>query len=350
MRAPEFWSGRGMLSTLLLPAGWIYAQATARRVSRQPRFRPPVPVVCVGNLTAGGSGKTPTVLALATLLRAMGRSPAIVTRGYRGRLAGPVRVDPASHGHRDVGDEPLLLARAAPTWVARDRAAGAEAAIADGAADVLLLDDGFQNPDVAKDLSLLVIDGGYGFANRRPIPSGPLRETIRSGIARADAAILIGADRTGARKRIGDLPLLRARFEPVDGALDLAGHRVLAFCGIGRPEKFFETLRELGATFCDGIAFPDHHVFSGEDVMLACEIAAKHDAIPVTTEKDYVRLPREAQLMVTPVPVRLSFAEPDRIEALLREALLREAIAGRPVTSAASDPATAPDRGGSRTS
>lgn len=316
MRPPEFWRKRGAASTLLLPAAWIYAAATARRVRRK-GWRAPVPVISVGNLGVGGAGKTPVALALARRLIAAGRAPHFLTRGYGGRQAGPLRVDPARHAHRDVGDEALLLARLAPTWVARRRAPGALAAVAAGAG-CIVMDDAHQNPDVAKDLSLVVVDGGYGFGNRRVIPAGPLREPVAAGLARADAAILVGDDRAGARARLGALPTIEARLVPDEAAVAaLAGRKVVAFCGIGRPDKFFDTVTAMGATLVEALPFPDHHVFTPDDVMLAVELAARAGAVPVTTEKDFVRLPDEARPMVTPVPVRLDFADEAAIAALL---------------------------------
>ncbi|MEQ8698387.1 MAG: tetraacyldisaccharide 4'-kinase, partial [Bauldia litoralis] len=224
MRTPDFWSGRGPTSALLLPAGAVYAWATRRRVARAPEYEPPVPVVCIGNLSAGGSGKTPVAMSVAAILRNKGLAAHLLTRGYGGRLSGPVRVDPALHSARDVGDEPLLLARAAPTWVARDRAAGARAAVAAGA-EAVVMDDGHQNPALRKDLSLVVIDGGFGFGNRRVVPAGPLREPIAAGLARADAVVMIGEDETEAGARLGDTPRLNARLAPTEEALALRGRK-----------------------------------------------------------------------------------------------------------------------------
>ncbi len=316
MRTPEAWSHKGAVSTMLLPASWLYGHGTAWRVRKAPRVRMPVPVVCVGNITAGGSGKTPVTLSLATRLLEQGHRPAFLTRGYGGRLTGPTEVDPDRHTAHDVGDEPLLLARLAPTFVARDRVAGAEAAVTEGA-EILLMDDGHQNSSVYKDLSLVVIDGGFGFGNGRLLPAGPLRETVRRGVGRADAVIMIGDDRTGATNRIGSPPQLEARFMPTEGALALQGERVVAFAGIGRPEKFFETVRELGADVLETLAYPDHHMFPETEIMFICELAHERGAQPVCTEKDYVRLPPDARAMVTPVPVTLEWRNPSEVDRLL---------------------------------
>ena len=236
MRAPDFWhEPPGLAAALLAPAGAAWeAAAWLRRAVARP-YRAPVPVICIGNLVAGGSGKTPVVLSLAAVLKARGIEPHIVTRGYGGRLAGPLRVDPARHDARAVGDEALLAAARAPCWVARDRAAGVRAAVAAGARAVLL-DDGFQNPHVAKDLSLVVVDAEYGFGNGRLMPAGPLRERISCGLARADAIVLLGDPGDGAAPAglaSRDRPILRAALEPVAGER-LAGRRVAAFAGIGQ--------------------------------------------------------------------------------------------------------------------
>lgn len=322
MRPPDFWSSRRVLSTLLVPAGCVYALATRLRV-RRPGWRAPVPVICVGNVGIGGAGKTPVALALARMLAAAGLNPHFLTRGYRGREAGPLRVDPAKHDARAVGDEPLLLARAAPTWVARDRAAGARAA-AEAGAGCIVMDDGHQNPSIAKDLSLVVVDGGYGFGNERVIPAGPLREPVSAGIARADAIVLVGADETEAARHFAGRPVFDSRIVPDEAGQRFAGKPVVAFCGIGRSDKFFATLKSLGARIAEEMPYPDHHVFSDEEIMFILEIAAKHGAVAVTTEKDLARLSPDARRMVEALPVRIEFAAPGAVEAMLAKLFARE--------------------------
>ena len=328
MRAPAFWdaAATGPWPVLLSPlsAAWRLGGAL-RRLATTPA-RAPVPVICVGNLVAGGAGKTPVVAAVVDTLRSLGARPHVLTRGFGGRLRGPVRVDPDRHTWREVGDEPLLHARQAPTWVARDRAAGARAAAAEGAeggADVVVMDDGLQNPGLAKDLSLLVVDGGFGFGNGRVMPAGPLREPLRQGLARADAVVLIGEDRRGVAARIpGEMgPPIRARLVPRPEAEVLTGRKVVAFAGIGRPEKFFATLEEIGAEVVARHGFADHHPYTPDEVMRLVEDATDADAVPVTTEKDHVRLPDDAKAMVTVLPVALEWARPEAIEDLLRSLL-----------------------------
>lgn len=319
MRAPDFWQRRGALPLLLAPVAGLYAALGALRRRLVRPWRAGVPVICVGALTVGGAGKTPTAIAVARALTDQGRRPHVVSRGYKGRLRGPVRVDPATHAAREVGDEPLLLAVAAPTWVARNRVAGAKAAIAAGA-DVIVLDDGYQNPALAKDLSIVVIDGGQGLGNGRRLPAGPLRETPASGFARAQAVVLIGRDATGIAARVPrGLPLLRARLLPVAAdATPLGGRRVLAFAGIGRPDKFFDTLSEAGAKVVKRNAFPDHHPYAGPDVEAMIAEALRLDAIPVTTAKDAVRLPPEQRRRLKVLRVELAFERPAELDQLLR--------------------------------
>ncbi|MBM3486544.1 MAG: tetraacyldisaccharide 4'-kinase, partial [Alphaproteobacteria bacterium] len=282
-----------------------------------------VPVVCVGNVVAGGAGKTPLALAITARMQGEGRAVHFLTRGYGGRVAGPHRVAAARDEAESVGDEALLLARIAPTWVARDRIAGARAAVAAGAG-LIVMDDGFQNPALAKDVAILAIDGGYGFGNGRVMPAGPLREPVADALRRADAAVVIGADAVGIARRLGDaLPLFAARLEPTDAGMAIAGGRVVAFAGIGRPEKFFATLRAMGCTLVATRAFPDHARYDPDTIMDLVDRAAAANALPVTTEKDFVRLPPEARAMVRALPVRLVLAEPERFAALLTQKLAR---------------------------
>lgn len=324
LRAPGFWQGRpGVMSGLLAPLGGLYAAGTARKLRRGARSDPGVPVICVGNLSAGGTGKTPVTMALAQHLSGTGVH--ILSRGFGGAETGPLRVDPARHRAAQVGDEPLLLSGFAPVWIARDRAQGAKAAVADGAG-LLVLDDGFQNAALSYDLSIVVVDAAMGFGNGRVIPAGPLREPVAAGLARADLMITIGPD--AAQDRFTEswgheitLPRIKAHLAPLPMGIDFTGQPVVAFAGIGRPEKFFDTLRGIGADLRRTIALGDHQSLPPA-LMTRIETEAKATgALIVTTEKDAARLPQSFRQKVLTLPVRLQMEDAqvlwDRVDPLL---------------------------------
>lgn len=324
LRAPEFWyRSPGVLATALAPLGRIYAFATARRVARAPRYRPPVPVICLGNLVAGGAGKTPAALWLLERLAARGVAAHAISRGYGGRGArgGPRRVDVLRDRAEDVGDEPLLLAGFAPVWIGRDRAETARAAVEAGAG-ALVLDDGFQDPAVAKDLSLLVVDAATGFGDGLCIPAGPLREPPEAGLARADAVLLLGPKAARARAAarwpaLAGAEIVEGEVLPREIGIDWRGERVLAFAGIARPEKFFATLRALGAEVVATRAFPDHAAFAPRALARLETEAARLGARLVTTEKDAVRLPPAFRGKAMPLPVALAPEDPAALERRL---------------------------------
>ncbi|MBV8133246.1 MAG: tetraacyldisaccharide 4'-kinase [Alphaproteobacteria bacterium] len=332
LATPVFWGKPpGFLADLLSPIGAAYDTVGRLRRVMFRSERPPVPVVCVGNLVTGGAGKTPIVMALSIWLAERGIPVHVVTRGYGGRLRGPVRVDPTRHDAQAVGDEALLLAIRAPCWVSRDRTAGVRAAVADGAG-AILLDDGFQNPTVAKTLGLVVVDAGYGFGNERVIPAGPLRENLRRGLARADAVVLLAADRDGSsaeRLRSGcGAPVLSAMLEPVSGER-LTGVRLLAFAGIGRPEKFFATLRALGANLVDARAFADHHAFRVVELEGLRRDAERAGARLITTAKDIVRVPSAQRAEIEVLDVEIRWPDPMALDLLFEPVVRSIHVDGR---------------------
>lgn len=324
MKTPAFWyRPPGLASSLLAPLGALYGLAGRRRIAGTVPQRVAAPVVCVGNLVAGGAGKTPVGLALIAALHARGVPVHALTRGHGGREAGPLQVDPARHTAADVGDEALLLAGAAPCWVARDRVAGARCAVAAGAG-AIVMDDGFQNPALHKDLALIVADGAVGFGNGRLVPAGPLRERVADGLARADALVILGEDRRGVAALAGGRPVLKAWLEPdPEAAARLAGRAVLAFAGIGRPEKFFATLETLGARVVERAPFADHHPYRPAEVAALIDRAASTGAVPVTTAKDAVRLPPDLRGRVEVLPVSVHWENEGALAALLTPVLLK---------------------------
>jgi tetraacyldisaccharide 4'-kinase len=321
MRAPEFWRHDGLMAAILSPLSAIWRHRTASRMRRIHPENVGVPVICIGNAVAGGAGKTPVAMSVADRLLTHATKPHFLSRGYGGTTTAPTLVDPSRHSASDVGDEPLLLARHAPTWVAQNRVSGARAAVSAGA-EMLVLDDGFQNPSMHKDISILVVDGGYGFGNRRVMPAGPLREDLDDAITRADAVAIIGADRHNIEQSLpNEKPVMAARFVPGIQDDGLSGQAVLAFAGIGRPEKFFETLSGMGCDLVATRAFADHHPYTSDEVMKLLEDAAAAGAIAVTTEKDAVRLPSEARDIVRTLSVTLEWRDEAALDRLLIPAL-----------------------------
>lgn len=315
MRAPGFWyqPRPTLLAQILRPLGAIYAAATARRL-RQYGYRASVPVICVGNLTVGGTGKTPTAIALIERIPGLH----VVTRGHGGSLTGPVRVTP-DHTADQVGDEPLLLSAFAPTWVSRDRAAGVRAAEAAGAR-AIILDDGFQNPSVIKDLSIVVVDAEQGFGNGLCLPAGPLREPVPVGMARADLLLSIGGPAAQARfasRYTPSVPHVTGALQPLQMGMSWQDERVLAFAGIGNPQKFFDTLRAEGAEVVRAVPFDDHQPFSPAILKRLEAEAFALGAQLVTTEKDAARLPASFRPKVLTLVVRLTLDDWASLDAHL---------------------------------
>ncbi len=331
-KVPFWWYGGGpsLVPALLEPVALLWRLATWLRWRLARPYRSGLPVICIGNLTAGGAGKTPAAIATALMLKARGERPVFLTRGYGGRIAGPHLVDPDRDRAADTGDEPLLLARHAPTVVCADRAAGARHA--EGLdASVIVMDDGLQHPGLAKDLAIVVVDRARGIGNGQVIPAGPLRASVASQLARAHGVLMVGHGGEGeevvANAQARGLPLFEAHVRPADDTDWLKGTAVVAFAGIADPEKFFRTLEQAGAQLVERVGFPDHHVLTECDASALLAAGAQTGAKLVTTEKDAVRLESDEgavaalQEAAQPLPVSLHVTEAQRFETLLTQAL-----------------------------
>ncbi|PPD06852.1 MAG: tetraacyldisaccharide 4'-kinase [Hyphomicrobium sp.] len=299
-REPSWWNEPqpGFAARALAPAAWVYGRLAARRMAQGPRYSAALPVLCIGNFTAGGTGKTPLAMWIAGQLTAQNLSPVFLTRGYGSAVRAPTLVDRERHGAADVGDEALLLARAARVMVSPDRVAGVKALAGHGiAGDVILMDDGLQNPGLSKDLTIAVVDGARAFGNGGVIPSGPLRAPLPVQLAKTDIVVVNGRreDRDRIAAQIAPWfsgPVLSAGPEPAGDTSWLQRQRVLAFAGIGNPQRFFRLLEQLGATLAGERRFADHHDFTDAEAARLMAEADKLGAMLVTTEKDFVRLGR----------------------------------------------------------
>jgi tetraacyldisaccharide 4'-kinase len=317
MHPPAFWhQSSSPFAFILAPLGWLYDALGKYLRGRIVPQRVSIPVICVGNATLGGSGKTPVVAELARRLRAANIDAHILSRGYGGKATGPLLVDGNIHTSKDVGDEPRMLSTLAPVWVSASKVAGAKAAEAAGA-KLILMDDGLQNPTLHKDFSFLVVDGGSAFGNGRIFPAGPLREKPQEVMRRVDAVVFIGEETAPPDIAATRKPFLRAQPRTMPPQ-ELRGKAVLAFCGIGRPQKFFEGLKAQGVKVLAQQAFPDHHPYSHEEIEQLLEEAARMNALPVTTEKDAARIPRDLLPRVAVCGFRLIWQDEPGMESLMR--------------------------------
>jgi tetraacyldisaccharide 4'-kinase len=322
MKTPAYWQHKSMIAQCLRPLSWLYRAIHQWRMRKLPATSLPVPVICVGNITAGGAGKTPTVIALAQLLqREFGVQAHVLSRGYGGSCAHVTRVDAHAHSATEVGDEPLLIARVTPCWIARKRLDAAHAAMTSGAS-LLLMDDGLQNPTITKTASLLVIDGGFGIGNGYVLPAGALRESWQDVLSKASAVVMIGHDTQGLRARIpAQIPVFQAMIQPLRDAQtndDWMDTRVVAFAGIARPQKFYDTLRQLGVSLQETHDFSDHYAYTHEDVQRLINRAHALGAQLVTTEKDLVRIPKPYLAQVKALPVGLVWDDEAALVSWLR--------------------------------
>lgn len=319
MKAPFFWSAgldpysreaAPLTRAILTPLSALYAYITARKIAKAVPFVSALPVICIGNVTTGGNGKTPVAKAIRDLLNARGLPAATLSRGHGGKLKGPLKVDPLQHTAHLVGDEPMMLAKSGETWISRDRVAGATE-INKGNARVVIMDDGHQNPSLHKDISLLVIDAGAPFGNGYVVPKGPLREPVAKSLMRADGVILMGDGPVPEVVKTSEMPVHRCALKPVNRA-PVAG-RLIAFAGIGRPQRFFDGLRAAGADVRDDVQFADHHRYSEADLKRLRAMAVSEGARLITTEKDFARIAPEHQADIIVFQVEARFENPDAL-------------------------------------
>ncbi len=345
---PDFWwQPKSFQATLLSPIGALVSWITLRRMS-QPGERVKAVVICIGNPTVGGAGKTPTAITILQRLKARDVRPYALTRGYGGSEKGPVLVDLAQHDVRHVGDEALLLATVAPTIVAADKVAGAQLAVSLGATHIVM-DDGFQNSSLVKNATLLVVDSVAGIGNGQTMPAGPLRARFRDQLERADAMVVVGdgpAERNLPKSR--RKPVFKAHLRAErEAAMRLIGQPVLAFAGIGRPAKFFDMLRQIGVEVVEQHPFPDHYAYSVAEIRTFVERAEKKGMRVATTEKDFARLKRPAfdalRDRIQVLPVHMEFRDPEEIDALIQNAEVRSMLFSKPESdAAAAAPGTEP--------
>jgi tetraacyldisaccharide 4'-kinase len=322
MKAPRFWQSKNIISTLLLPFSWIYFIISKINYARIKPVTLPIPVICVGNLTVGGAGKTPVALHIGELLKKKNIKAFFVSRGYGGSQKSALCVDAEIHSALQVGDEPLLLAQILPTIVGRNRVEAANLAIAQGA-EIIVMDDGFQNPSLTKDLSLIVVDRRLSFGNERLLPAGPLREKVKNGIKRANAIVIINPANFMPTS-LPDIPFLLARSHPKSSMLALNGKKIIAFCGISIPHKFYYMLKNAGAEIVEKISFADHYYYKPKDLQFLHQKAKEHEALLVTTSKDFARLAKEFKEEIKDIHVAemgLVFENQNKLESLIEEAI-----------------------------
>ena len=308
MKTPTYWKTTNLSSLLLFPLGLLYGFATALRLKLKKTHKVNCKVICVGNLTAGGTGKTPVCLSLAKILQQNNKNPFFVTRGYGGKTKNIL----VNHSHKaqEVGDEPILLSQQAPTIINPNRYQAALKAIQHGA-DIIIMDDGFQNPSLYKNVSLLVIDGNYGFGNGFCIPAGPLREFISSGLKRANAAIILGEDKHNLASILKPIPVFKGKI--VADCNKITKRDIIAFAGIGHPSKFYQSLNECGFNILQSFDFPDHHFYNGKELNQLIEIAKNKNADIYTTSKDFVKIPIKLQLHFKVLEINVEWENPQAL-------------------------------------
>ena len=319
MKTPKHWDSNNLLSWLLLPLSYFYYLGFSVRKYQAKPAKLPIPVICIGNLTAGGAGKTPVALALGQMLKEKGINAYFISRGYGGAQQKPILVNPEKHSAKKVGDEPLLLASVLPTIVGKNRVQTAKYA-ANRGAELIIMDDGFQNPTIHKDLSLVVVSSSLSFGNNKMLPAGPLREPLSAGLKRADGLIVVNPA-TYLKAELPDTPLFIARTIPQDSMKSLSGKKILAFCGIAHPNKFYKMLAENGAEIIAEKSFADHHNYRKSDLTRLQKYAEKNGLILVTTSKDFARIPKDFRDFVHVAKIELVFENQENLEKLIESIL-----------------------------
>jgi tetraacyldisaccharide 4'-kinase len=311
MKAPSFWNSDNFFSRILSPLGWLWALGSILRQKTKIPYKVPIPVIVVGNIGLGGSGKTPVALALHAIFE----NSCYLSKGYGRRHRDILRVNPQLHEAQRVGDEPLILAREAPCWVSNDRVKGAKMALSQGA-QCLILDDGFQDPSLHKSLSIIVVDGTIGFGNQRCFPAGPLRESLKRGLSRTDCVVIMGEDYYGIQKYCPSIPVFHAKLVPIIDKNSIKNKKIIAFAGIAYPHKFFDTLKELGVNVIETISYEDHYFYEDSDLEKLQQQAYFRDAVLMTTEKDWVRLTKDWKNKIDYLPMKLEWQDDDSPEKI----------------------------------
>jgi tetraacyldisaccharide 4'-kinase len=314
MKQPFWWKRKSVYNILLSPLGGVYLGASfLRKITTKP-FVSDIPVICVGNITSGGAGKTPTAIAIAKILLRMGKKPVFLSRGYGGSLQVPTIVNTDTHLSKQTGDEPLLLSRVAPTIISKNRVLGTKMAHEKGF-DVIIMDDGLQNPTITKTISLLVIDGAFGLGSGYIIPAGGLRESLKNALAKTTAVVFIGDDKTNILPKIKDKKIIKAKIKAEISKK--TADKYIAFAGLGSPEKFFNTLKENGYNLIDEISFADHYQYKDDDIANLQKLANDKKARLITTQKDMVRLNKNQQNVIDVLPIAIEFENEQEIVRVL---------------------------------
>ncbi len=317
LKAPKFWYQKKdtYLSNLLYPLSLLFRFGTKIRNFISKTQKVTLPIICIGNIVVGGAGKTPVALKIGKLLIKAGYKPNFISKGYTGLIKNSTLVK-SWHSAKSVGDESILLSEVADTWVGLDRIKSAK--LAENNSNCLIMDDGFQNPTIFKDFSIIVINASQEFGNKRVIPSGPLRESIKRGLTRTNLIIVIGETTEKLKKLIPkDIPIVNAKFEIKKENKIFKGQNIIAFAGIAYPEKFFQSLDEEGAKILRKITFPDHHIYTENDLLSLAEIANKTKSILVSTKKDYVRVPKSFRSLVNTLEGEIVFDDEDFLVEIL---------------------------------